>query len=1602
MSKVIASNKILVIILLCILFAQILMPNSSGLSESKSNQPAASITRTPEFDSAKTTSLGEMTEGTIKFAIGFSTRNDDKLQNFIDSSRMITYGVQNVLTEEEFETEYSPHQADYDQVLSYLSAHNINVTATSQNRLLINAVGTVDDVATAFETQIGLYSYQNITFYSSSQTIAVPSKLNSCNIAGIDINSFPAQPFLTKVSDFAEPAGLAYNKAPSEFRSAYGISTAIGNGWTGAGQTIGIVDAYGDPTIVSDVNAFNSLFGLPALSLTINGTGGSDSGWATETALDVEWAHAMAPEAAIILQLAPDNYYSSLFQAINTLVQQTNPPDIISLSFGGEETNSYSHILAAAAAKGIKVFVSTGDSGAYNGGSNISVQYPASDPNVIAVGGTTLYSNTVQGTNQYFENGWSGSGGGYSNIFLEPAFQANAGIPNTSGMRAIPDICLDADPASGVTIYIDGDRQTGWGGTSLSAPLMAGIASVALDGNWNLDNNAFYSIYGTNRYNVSFHDVYRYGNNGYYSVQTGWDAVTGLGSINFHNFASFFGVNSDISLTNPLLDSSSVVRGSTLTTNYSINNPSSYSLIQIGLGTSIRLHGTINEINDTSNDIYVKVLGGDNTLNRQFATSPTIAPGSYDVSWNVWMGPPGYGTLLASSGWWTDQLQILSSSTEFDFQLSASPNSQTIAPEGSATYNITSTLTSGTSTLVSLSCTNVTSDFSFIFNQQSGNPTFTSTFTVQSSPIAPHGNYTFIINGTGEGKNHYSTITLNIGDNYEPDDSFSQFSSMTVTTSLQHQLRSIEPAGDNDYIRFYASPGTYTFYTNSSMDTYGYLYDSDQKLLTYDDDLGGNFQFRINFQILESGYYYLRVKNLLNISTGNYTLYYNYIPAPSAPTQITPTNNYVNASNNALFRWSNSTDATSYQIEISGPSPGIYNTTSTSFQLTFLTEGTYTWHVRAYNINGWSDWSPTWTFILDLTPPTIPNPDDGFTGWLTNNTPTFNWSANDSKSGVAGYYWRVDNGPETWTTTKSVILTPQTDGTHIFYVKSKDNAANNSTYGSFTFQIDTIQPFGSISISQTSAYTTSVFVTLFLTFTDQTSGIDKVRFSNDGVWDTEPWENPFDTKAWSLTIGDGLKTVYYQVKDAAGLQSITYSSTITLDTSPPSGSVQINNEATYTSSALVTLSLTATDATSGINQVRFSNNGVWDNTQWETPKDSRTWTLSTGDGSKTVYYQIKDNAGLIFTATSNIILDTTPPSGSITIENSAQYINNTTVNLTLSLSDNNSNAATMRFSNDNVTWSDWQNFSISKTWQLPNNDAIKVVYVQFRDNAGLTSIYDASIVLDMTTPTPDAGSSQTITLGNSVVLNGSNSTDNSGIASYHWDFDDGTTATGVTTNHTYSSIGTYITLLTVKDVAGNTASTTKSIIVLAQPSESISPSTSSTTNPTTSQTSTPTPKPTSTPTPSATKGPITVFDGSTELFTVSGNITTNQISNAKIQVDQTAKITTLSFTVTGENGTFGFGNITVTKNEIHFGTKPTVFIDNEIAENQGFTQDGNNYYVWFTIHFSIHSLSVVFSSGEKSTTIDSSTLTISAIAVVIVCIALAIVTFLLKRRKTPT
>ncbi len=316
----------------------------------------------------------------------------------------------------------------------------------------------------------------------------------------------------------SSPTGLS----PATIKSVYSFSTSstAGSGWT-----IGIIDAYDDPTAESDLGVFSSQYGLPACTTAngcfkkVNQNGGTkyprtNSGWALEISLDVQWAHAIAPGAKILLVEASSNSFTNLMAAEDYAKTHAQ---YVSNSWGGSESSGETSYDSHFVQSGVSFFVSAGDSG-------LPAQYPSASPNVISVGGTTLH---FSGSTFTSETGWSSGGGGCSAYETATSAQTSFsqyGQVNCGGKRATPDVSLDADPASGVSVYDSTpyNGQSGWftvGGTSASSPMWA--ARSADSGQ--IVNSAY--VYANN---ITYRDITS-GNNGAPCL-VGYDLCTGRGS----------------------------------------------------------------------------------------------------------------------------------------------------------------------------------------------------------------------------------------------------------------------------------------------------------------------------------------------------------------------------------------------------------------------------------------------------------------------------------------------------------------------------------------------------------------------------------------------------------------------------------------------------------------------------------------------------------------------------------------------------------------------------------------------------------------------------------------------------------------------------------------------------------------------------------------------------------------------------------------------------------------------------------------------------------------------------------------------------------------
>ena len=372
---------------------------------------------------------------------------------------------------------------------------------------------------------------------------------------------------------------------PAAIRHAYGVDQLIAAGLDGTGQTIVIIDAYGSPTMEADLAAFDTIFGLPAPpsiqqihmpgSTPFNNHDPNQLGWAEETSLDVQWSHAIAPGAKIILVAAATNNDPDILAAQNYAIKN-HLGNVISESFGESELallqtvsgvksiDDNEESLQGARDANISVLVSSGDSGPAETDSNNVLQtfpvasYPASSPIVTAVGGTNLFFGSAtnadpNGTYQgevVWNDGFGAGGGGVSMAFGTPNYQRNhlplTTLTSLNGHRGYPDVAYNAGVVGGVIAHLGFFPPNGpanafyiFGGTSAGAPQWSAITSIAnqsADEPLGFLNNRLYKLGERGVLNTVMHDI-TVGNNSFegvtgFSATPGWDLATGWGTPN--------------------------------------------------------------------------------------------------------------------------------------------------------------------------------------------------------------------------------------------------------------------------------------------------------------------------------------------------------------------------------------------------------------------------------------------------------------------------------------------------------------------------------------------------------------------------------------------------------------------------------------------------------------------------------------------------------------------------------------------------------------------------------------------------------------------------------------------------------------------------------------------------------------------------------------------------------------------------------------------------------------------------------------------------------------------------------------------------------------
>ena len=470
------------------------------------------------------------------------------------------------LSPEQYTLQFGPTQASVDAVTAFLVSQGLHVDSVSPNRLLIQASGSVEAIQRAFQVQLQDFSVHGLTVHAPVNEPSVPAPLGGVvqGIMGLD-NIAEWRPHVQRGTNTAKvgsgPFGSGYT--PAELRAAYDM-TALP---TGAGQTVAVVEFDGyEP---SDIGVFLAQYGLPPLDLTNRPVDGATTtpsifGGSAEVELDIEVLAGIAPSAAQRVYLAPNTRQGGidLYNAIVT----DNMAKVVSSSWGSceqqttaAERATMSAILAQAVVQGMAVYSAAGDNGAFDcqgDGVTLAVDHPASDPNVVSVGGTRLL--TGPGGTYQSESVWNdlavnqgAGGGGLSVIFPLAPYQLGPGVQNgfSNGKRELPDVSANADPQTPYSMYcteLFGCGGAGWigiGGTSAATPLWAGLTAdinqyLAALGKPGIGNahSSLYMLFNTPQRWAPYHDITD-GNNGHYPATPGFDLASGIGTPDGLNIA---------------------------------------------------------------------------------------------------------------------------------------------------------------------------------------------------------------------------------------------------------------------------------------------------------------------------------------------------------------------------------------------------------------------------------------------------------------------------------------------------------------------------------------------------------------------------------------------------------------------------------------------------------------------------------------------------------------------------------------------------------------------------------------------------------------------------------------------------------------------------------------------------------------------------------------------------------------------------------------------------------------------------------------------------------------------------------------------------------
>jgi len=662
------------------------------------------------------------------------------------------------LNVEEFTERFGPTQENYDAVLHWAEASGLTVVGTSRNRMNVDVTGPVATIESALHVKMGLYQHptENRSFYAPDREPSVDLPFQLWHVAGLDNYSIP-HPALTRNS-LAVKSLATTGSCPeesfcgSDMRAAYYAGSTL----TGAGQTLGLLEYVGTDlqdlaTYYSNTDQINT---VPITLLSTDGTPASCSYPDcddTEQTLDMTQSLGMAPGmSGLVMYVGSTDV--AILNAMATAVP-LNAQLSSSWTWYPADPGTDDPYFQEFAAQGQNYFQAAGDGGAWGSGAEI---YPAEDPFVTAVGGTDL-ETTGPGGAWSSETAWADGGGGISPDKLGIPFWQTTTASNCSNCsdnyRNAPDVSANAD----FTFYVCADQNgctaNYWGGTSFAAPMWAGYLALAnqqaaANGKPVLGfiNPALYDLGLGSSYDTDFHDITS-GNTGF-PATPGYDLATGWGSPNGSNLIA--GLLSTINTPGFGLTASST---SVSIVQNSSGSSTITSTVINGFAAGISLSAT-GQPTGVTVTFSPKSITGAGTSTMNIAVGASAAVGTYRIK------------VTGTSGSLTEVVTVSLTITKAppNFTISASPTSISVDQGGSGTITITSVVSGGFDSPVSLSATGYPIGVTVTFSPKSlpapGSGKSTMKITVGKKVAL--GNHTITINATGAGLPREIQVTLDV------------------------------------------------------------------------------------------------------------------------------------------------------------------------------------------------------------------------------------------------------------------------------------------------------------------------------------------------------------------------------------------------------------------------------------------------------------------------------------------------------------------------------------------------------------------------------------------------------------------------------------------------------------------------------------------------------------------------------------------------------------------------------------------------------------------------------------------------------------------------